>query len=89
MMHKFGIARSLSCFLFLSFASHASSAGLQIGSLDLRPGQSAALVVDFQGDGKIVGYSGYVLADSARLALPPVGNNAQHCRLHMQADQRN
>ena len=73
MMHKMSIARVLSCFLFLSFASHASSAGLKIGSLDMRPGQSAELIVDFQGDGKIVGYSGYLLPDSARLALPPVG----------------
>ena len=33
--------------------------------------QSLSLI--FKADGKIVGYSGYVLADSARLALPPVG----------------
>ena len=74
MMHKLSTARALGCLLSLSLFSHcASAAGLQIGSLDLRPGQSAELVVDFQGDGKIVGYSGYVLADTARLALPPVG----------------
>ena len=50
MMHKLSIARALGCLLSLNLVYlYANAAGLQIGSLDLRPGQSAELVVDFQG----------------------------------------